>query len=495
MNFKIPEQFFYEAGCLAPSHPKSNIQHPISHLRPYQHEAFTNRTHGLEVWLWGRQTGKSFTLAAWAIDRLITKPGRLVTILSNSRLNGMELNLKAAQICDRLRHCFEQEDLSADKRFETMNYETRITIHGQVGRIKVLPANPRTARGFSGDLILDEFAFHENSVAIWEAVEPILAAHPDYLCRVGSTPNGRHNMFYRLATNPNIPLRKVTRTDAWRQGCKIFHPITREEITPGLARALALDKRAYDQNYECVFENENMTLLTYDLITAAERPGLGIICEQDWSPELSHILPTLTNAYLGVDVGRNRDLTVITVLERKGQSLLVRAMLRLADVRLPDQFDRLAPLCGAPQFRAAHIDMTGLGVGLFEWAAKQWGARIRGINFATTVPISSHLRNEGRRGETVRVTEHLATQLLRAYEDRQIQHPIDEQLREDLRKPERLTSPSGQVSIAASRDDAGHADHFWSLALAVNAALDRPEPQMKVIKLSKRVRVPRKYLL
>ena len=32
-----------------------------------------------------------------------------------------------------------------------------------------------------------------------------------------------------------------------------------------------------------------------------------------------------------------------------------------------------------------------------------------------------------------------------------------------------MTSPGGQVSIAAVRDKAGHTDGFWSLALAVRA--------------------------
>ena len=59
--------------------------------------------------------------------------------------------------------------------------EVRVSEEGKTGRIKVLAANPRTARGFSGDLILDEFAFHEDSQAIWEAaervkIEPIVEA-------------------------------------------------------------------------------------------------------------------------------------------------------------------------------------------------------------------------------------------------------------------------------------------------------------------------------
>ena len=76
--------------------PTQSVQ--PSSFRPYQLEAFANRTHGIEVWNWGRQTGKSFTLAAWALDRLLTKPGRLVTILSNSRANAERVISTAQQL-------------------------------------------------------------------------------------------------------------------------------------------------------------------------------------------------------------------------------------------------------------------------------------------------------------------------------------------------------------------------------------------------------------
>jgi hypothetical protein len=174
-------------------------QKPLIQFRPYQYEPFLNRSNGIEVWCWSRQIGKSYTLAAWAVDRLLTRPGRLVTILSNSQANGQELNLKVAEVCQKLGQAYEQLDLSEDANFESMKLETHITVNGQKGRIRVLAASPRTARGFSGDLILDEFAFHENSKAIWEAAEPIISSNPDFLCRIASTPNGKHNMFYRLA--------------------------------------------------------------------------------------------------------------------------------------------------------------------------------------------------------------------------------------------------------------------------------------------------------
>ena len=60
-------------------------------------------------------------------------------------------------------------EAEADEPYENMRFEVRITTGGKTGRIKVLAANPRTARGFSGDLILDEFAFHEDSGSIWYA--------------------------------------------------------------------------------------------------------------------------------------------------------------------------------------------------------------------------------------------------------------------------------------------------------------------------------------
>src|SRR4051812_16812374 len=236
-------------------------------LKLFQSPIFWS-TVGVLILHWSRQIGKSFVLASWAVYRLLTKPGRLVTVLSNSKDNGIEFMQKVREVCALAGVAFEQEDLSPDEFFENMQIEARIKVGGKIGRIKILAANPRTARGFSGDLILDEFAFHEDASAIWSAAEPILSSNGDYLCRIVSTPNGKHNLFYRLCTNELYQVNKVTRSEAYAEGCEIFHPSTRQKIDPVTARALAPNKRIYDQNYECVFEDENMALLTQDLVTA-----------------------------------------------------------------------------------------------------------------------------------------------------------------------------------------------------------------------------------
>jgi phage FluMu gp28-like protein len=467
---------------------KSKITNPLIAFRRYQEKIFWDHDSKTVLLHWSRQIGKSFTLAAWAIDRLLRHPGRLVTVLSNSRANGLEFVLKCQEVCRLLGQAVQVEsnhdaldaagDLSEDLKFEAMRGEVRLTLAGQTGRILVLAANPRTARGFSGDLILDEFAFHEDSRAIWEAAEPIISSNPAFLCRIASTGNGRRNMFYQLIAEGRVPCNRVRRSDAWAAGeIKIYSAINGKEITPGEARAQASDKRAYDQNYECLFNDENTALLTHELISAAEREGAPID-NGDWGADtLARLRAEGPPLYAGMDVGRSRDFSVLTILAKDGQSLRTAAMLRMDGLRLPDQQRRLDAICALPRFRRAEIDMTGLGLGLVEYAQERHGGwKIGGVNFASTEPLSTRLRADGRAAATARVTEIMATELLAAFEDRRIEIPADPLLHDDLRKPEKITTAAGRVSIAATRDEAGHADHFWSLALAVRATARASTP-------------------
>ena len=63
----------------------------------------------------------------------------------------------------------------------------------------------------------------------------------------------------------------------------------------------------------------------------------------------------------------------------------------------------------------------------------------------------------------------MATELAAAHEDKRISYPADTTMRDDLRKPHKVTSANGRVSIAAESTQTGHADHFWALALALRA--------------------------
>ena len=456
------------------------------HFRKYQQPVFFDHTTKTQLIHWSRQIGKSYTLAAWAVDRLLRFPGRLVTVLSNSRDNGAEFVVKVEEICRRLGGVIESieaesnqdelnaaSDLSEDLKYEAMRFEVRITVKGRTGRIKVLAANPRTARGFSGDLILDEFAFHEDSTAIWEAAEPIISSNPDFLCRISSTGNGKRNMFYQLISAGEIPYCRVRRSDAWAMGeRKIYSILSGKEITPDDARKQAADKRAYDQNYECAFNDENAVLLTQELISAAERANIPID-EQAWSvASVQRMYRAEGELFMGQDFARVGDLSVQAVFEKVGRIKRIIGLLIMADMRISAQFAEVQKVCLLPKFRRACFDMTGNGLGLFEMSEEAFGtSRIEGVNFSSTEPVTDRIRAEGRKAPTAKVTEIMATNLVAEFEDKTIELMADRALRDDLRKPEKITSPGGRVSIAAVRDVKDHADRFWAIALAIRASL------------------------
>lgn len=79
--------------------------------------------------------------------------------------------------------------------------------HSDVGKSDC-PAAARSPRypptrirhaALSANVLLDEFAFHQDSRAIWKALFPVISK-PGLKLRVISTPNGKGNKFYELMT-------------------------------------------------------------------------------------------------------------------------------------------------------------------------------------------------------------------------------------------------------------------------------------------------------
>lgn len=473
----------------------NDMGEPIIRFREYQRPVFEDNETGILVLHWSRQIGKSFTLAAWAVDRLLTRPGRLVTVLSNSKDNGQEFALKCAEVCRKIDEAKKKviekyglKDLSTSLSYEDMRFEITVKVKGKVGRIKVLAANPRTARGFSGDLILDEFAFHEDSAAIWDAAEPILSSNPDFLCRVASTGNGTGNMFYRMATEGQFKVSRVRRSDAWRMGVKIYDAKTRKPITPDEARAQALDKASYDQNYECAFASETGALLTNNLINAAVDNDAPIFDFDgsasegfDEAPIPEEALAILDDCktrnlpvFTGGDIACTHDFSVFPFVTLEGSFCRTVFVARIHGTRLPQQRRFLKPLISHPAVERVALDCSGLGLGLTQDLQDEEESplcyyKVEGVNFASSEPITERMSLDGRKTKTARVTELMATELVEWHEDHRITYPCDAVMREDLRKPQKIRA-GNRVSIAAESTKTGHADHFWGLALAIRAA-------------------------
>ena len=183
------------------------------------------------------------------------------------------------------------------------------------------------------------------------------------------------------------------------------------------------------------------------MILSAERPAAEIL------RPLSQVEGDL---YLGFDVARRKDLSVIVALEKSYQFLTTRQLIVLHNTPFREQRELLFDLLRLPKVRRLCIDASGLGMNLAEDAQSYFGRyKVEGLNF--TAPVK----------------EELATNLRIALEDHRLVIPADPLLREDLHSLKRVTTLAGNVRFEAQRSETdGHADRFWALALANQAALD-----------------------
>ena len=201
-------------------------------LYSYQREAIENTARF--TWNnWSRQVGKSHCFSLKRVLRGLARSRNQVFLSagatqSRELMMKAETHLRAMQIAASA--VIETKVIFDDVEFTQM--EIRVPSIGpghKPFRVIGLPANPRTARGFTGDLFLDEFAVHQHDKEIWRAAFPIVSRDNGEL-DICSTPMGRQNMFYRLQQNDIFQHTTLTIHDAIAGGC----PQDAEELHKGV---------------------------------------------------------------------------------------------------------------------------------------------------------------------------------------------------------------------------------------------------------------------
>jgi len=402
---------------------------------PYQQQWVGNDSR-FKIGMFSRQTGKTFT-STFEIARdcqLADLEGRRArwVILSRGERQAKEAMEEGVK-----RHCqalgavikATESDWKGEASYRALEVE-----FPNGSRITALPANPDTARGFSANVFLDEFAFHADSRKIWAALFPVISA--GWKLRVVSTPNGKGNKFYDLMTGDDpIWYRQVT--DIY-QAVADGLPRNIEEL-----RAALDDEDAWQQEYELKWLDEASAWLSFELINGCEHDRAG-------DPEGYAGGP----CFVGVDIGARNDLFVIFVLEQIGdvhwtREIIARKRASFAeqDMLLDDVFRRYNVL-------RCCMDQTGMGEKPVEDAQRRHGtSRVEGVLF--TMPNKLTMATIGKE----------------AFEDRKIRIPLgDSTLRADLHKLQRVTGPTGNSRFVAESDNAGHADRTWACFLALNAA-------------------------
>ena len=330
-------------------------------------------------------------------------------------------------------------------------------------RIHSMSSNPDAQAGKRGTRVLDEFALHPDPKKLYTIASPGTTWGGQL--EIISTHRGSQNFFNQLIQeiqyngNPkNISLHTVTLQDALDQGflkklkeklpCDDLRQLMDNDNYFNHIRSSCPDEESFLQEYMCQPSDDQSAFMPYDLITQAEFP-----LTTNWELHPSNTTPFKNNFYLGVDIARKNDLSVFWLLEEINGSFFTRQVISLKDTPFSIQEETLYSLLEHPNLIRACIDQSGLGRQFTERAIQKFNPfKVQGINFTNTSK------------------EQLAYPLRTAFENNQVKIPQSNLIRSSLRAIKKETSSHGNTRFTADHGTNGHADHFWALALALNAA-------------------------
>jgi phage FluMu gp28-like protein len=363
-----------------------------------------------------------------------------------------------------------------DEVIKTSNWTTEIARYPH-GNVEIYSSDPDAFRGLRGDVTLDEFAFHDQQDALYSTAQGRMMWEPDGQVSLISSHSHPETTFCRLMTESKIGRNKfsrhcVTLEDAVAEGLAMKVPgdhlnlwdakkpaESRKKIDAEFLiriRAQCLDDDQYMREYMC--EPSGLgSLITgneYDKLYEYDESGQTIIVP-DFIPEYVR-----GDLYIGIDVGRARDLTVIWALERgmnpnadAGEQEVFRtcAVRALFNTSFPDQQKVIAEFLRHPLVTNCCIDAGGIGSILCEALRDEHGSMVEPFALGGN-----------RKGE-------LCERVKRFVQSERVTLPHDGDIRSDLIAMRKEATKAGHIRYEGKTNKT-HCDYFIALALALNAA-------------------------
>ncbi|HUT25380.1 MAG TPA: terminase family protein [Sumerlaeia bacterium] len=408
---------------------------PAFQFRPYQLRYLSNPARFIAL-MWCRQTGKD-TVAAYrvttdCIEHDVRGESTTWIIIAASLR-------QAKETARKVRRFIRAYEIAAKalgvEYFEDVKLNSFEFEFPNGSRIITVPANPDTIAGLTGNVLFSEFALCKNSYEMFSTIYPTIASSDEFKMHVITTPRGKKNKFWDIwsDTSGAWAKEKLTIFDAVAQGLKIDI----DELRAGMGS----DEEGWRQEFMCEFLDEVSAFLTHELIASCEDPLAG-------NPDKIIVGGPI---YVGVDIGRRHDLTVFWELEIAGDVGWTRSVTRLRNTPFRAQEELLRTILRHPRVVRCSIDETGIGMQLAENMKADFPGRVEPVTF------------------NVNTKSAMAEGLKTDFEDRALRIPIDGDIRTSLHSVKRVATTGGNFRYDAERDEAGHADEFWALALARDA--------------------------
>ncbi len=436
-------------------------------LYKYQLESLGNNgTFSLETK--ARQTGFSFSCAAEGVAdaTLGLSPGSI--FVSFNKDEAQEKIRYARALWEELPKRYKLRLLTDNKSELEFSNGRRLRSH---------PCRePRGKPGFN--IYLDELAHYKKAGDIYKAALPVLSRGRGARLRIGSTPRGRFGIFADIALeiHRRYPGYKRFWTFWWDCPALTSHPLSEKERLEAAALPTqerverfgspvlreiyeALPLEDFQQEYECSFAEEGLNLIPWEQISAATDHEMEFFHAES-ADGFAAILPSLVTArkgtfYGGYDVGRRHDAGELVILDKVGPKSYLRGNVSLRGKPFEEQKKVIRDAMDAGVMKLS-IDQTGMGEQITEELVREYGAmRVLGVQF------------------TGQVKETLASEVKREFDRANMVLPADRETQRQIHSIRRLLTAAGNLSFDSPRDEKGHSDRFWSLALAVHVATEQ----------------------
>ena len=434
----------------------------IDYLLTFQKKLAASTSRFL-IALWSRQTGKGYTTSFIATRGAMTEDRSKWLIVAPTERQALET-------LDKCKTWVKAANLSvaeSEEEFDALEKDTKVKAKvielPNGSKIYALPGKPTSLRGFTGSVIIDEFAFFENQKGVWKAVYAVIVNPMASIKRIiiTSTPNGKGDMFYKLV-DENLLNPKEGRKIKWEVQKVTIHEAAKDWEAAGKLNGMTAEQyveevkagfdtpEAWPQEFECAFLDTDNVLLTFDMITAAESTDAALHGFDATEPG---------TFYGGFDFGRTSDPSVFWYAKKVGDVLVLRDLLLLENMSTDDQVK--ATESRVRKCRIVAVDYTGPGIGYGDTVVKKFGAwdpakhsfgKIVLCTFSAAFKrlIFPRFRKRFENPVTMRI-------------------PHDEDLRQDLHAMRQIVT-GAEYSYWAPRTSEGHSDRCTAGALCVHAA-------------------------
>ena len=317
--------------------------------------------------------------------------------------------------------------------------------------VVALSSAPRSLRGKQGVVIIDEAAFVDKLSELLKAAMALLIWQGKVI--VVSTHNGVDNPFNNLldeirSGRRNGRVQTVTFQDAMDDGLYERVCLVKGMTpTPEGKAEWESDIRSFygedaSEELDCIPKSGAGGWLSVADIIACQSDEAGL-------PELYQ--GGLT--FIGRDVARRRDLSIMWPFELTGDVLWLRERVEMEKASFRDQDDEFDRLMKNYRVSRAMIDQTGMGEKVVEDCQQRHGEyRVKGVLFTANSKLE------------------MATALKKRFEERTIRIPDDPAIRSDLKSIKKSKGSGDKILLNSDGDTDGHADRFWAAALAALGA-------------------------